>query len=111
MVMQRRFKIIAACGGLFVAIGLLILIAMCGQRDDAENKIIYGVACLENGKLTGVNVYKRFSMHSVMKFPQALYVAHVMKERSISLEDTVSVIKSELMPCTWSPMLSMIEEK
>ncbi len=52
---------------------------------------------------------KRFDMNSVMKFPQAIYVAHYLDSCCISLDKRVTVKKQDLEQNTWSPMLKMID--
>jgi beta-lactamase class A len=54
---------------------------------------------------------KRFDMNSVMKFPQAIYVAHYLDSCGISLDQRVTVKKQDLEQNTWSPMLKMIDEE
>lgn len=54
---------------------------------------------------------KRFDMNSVMKFPQAIYVAHYLDSCCISLDKRVTVKKQDLDQNTWSPMLKMIDEE
>jgi beta-lactamase class A len=53
---------------------------------------------------------KRYEMNSVMKFPQAIYVAHFLDSCNISLDKRVTVKKQDLEQDTWSPMLRMIDE-
>ena len=48
-------------------------------------------------------------MHSVMKFPQALYVADYLSRNGSNLEDTIIVDKADLMQDTWSPMLKRFD--
>lgn len=48
-------------------------------------------------------------MNSVMKFPQALFVADWMKKHNIRLSDSVKVTKEELIDGTWSPKLGDIQ--
>ncbi len=50
-------------------------------------------------------------MHSVMKFPQALYVADYLSRKGLALDDTIVVDKTDLMQDTWSPMLKQFEGK
>ena len=50
-----------------------------------------------------------FAMHSVMKFPQALYVADYLHKKGLTLSDSVLVHKDSLDAETWSPMLSIFE--
>ncbi|MCQ2063396.1 MAG: class A beta-lactamase-related serine hydrolase [Fibrobacter sp.] len=53
----------------------------------------------------GLNESQHFPMHSVMKFPQALYVAHFLDSTKISIDAKVQVVKATLMQNTWSPMM------
>lgn len=46
-----------------------------------------------------------FAMHSVMKFPQAIYVAEYLTDNGLSLTDSILVCKDSLDARTWSPML------
>ena len=55
--------------------------------------------------------YKRYEMNSVMKFPQAIYVAHYLDSCGIGLDQRVTVKKQDLEQNTWSPMLKMIDEE
>ena len=55
--------------------------------------------------------YKRYEMNSVMKFPQAIYVAHYLDSCGISLDQRVTLKKQDLEQNTWSPMLKMIDEE
>ncbi len=52
---------------------------------------------------------RRYEMNSVMKFPQAIYVAHYLDSCGISLDQRVTVKKQDLEQNTWSPMLKMID--
>jgi len=52
---------------------------------------------------------KRYEMNSVMKFPQAIYVAHYLDSCGISLDQRVTLKKHDLEQNTWSPMLKMID--
>ncbi|MBO4722175.1 MAG: serine hydrolase [Muribaculaceae bacterium] len=54
---------------------------------------------------------KTFAMHSVMKFPQALYVAQYLADKGISLDQCVMVEKKDLMADTWSPMLETFDQE
>ena len=50
-------------------------------------------------------------MYSVMKFPQALYVADFLARNNIELNTGVLVRKDDLMQDTWSPMLNTFENE
>ena len=102
---------------LFISI-TLILFCCCGMKGqqtagnswqmDAQSEII-GVCVKKGGTESGVNVTSRFPMYSVMKFPQALYVADYLTKNNIELNTKVTVRKHELMQDTWSPMLNTFE--
>ena len=88
--------------------------------DDIRNGIIdknsiesksYGACIKRNDSIVGINEDKPFAMHSVMKFPQALYVADYLSRKGLDLDDTIVVDKAELMQNTWSPMLKRFEGK
>lgn len=68
-----------------------------------------GACVMRDGVASGINENASFAMHSIMKFPQALYVADYLSRKGIRLEETVVVRKAELMQDTWSPMLKGIE--
>ena len=71
----------------------------------------YGACIMRNGSIVGINENERFAMHSVMKFPQALYVANYLSRKGLDLDDTIVVDKADLMQDTWSPMLKLFEGK
>ena len=66
---------------------------------------------IRNDSVSGINEKERFAMHSVMKFPQALYVADYLSRKGLALDDTIVVDKTDLMQDTWSPMLKQFEGK
>ena len=77
---------------------------------DAQNEVIGG--CVKKGGTeSGINATSRFPMYSVMKFPQALYVANFLSRNNIDLNTEVIVRKDELLQDTWSPMLSTFENQ
>lgn len=59
----------------------------------------------KSAQLASFNESAHFAMHSVMKFPQALYVAHFLDSAKIDINAKVQVVKATLMQNTWSPML------
>ena len=71
----------------------------------------YGACIKRDGSIVGINENECFAMHSVMKFPQALYVADYLSRKGLNLDDTIVVDKAELMQDTWSPMLKRFEGK
>ena len=71
-------------------------------------------ACIIKGDIVIDFAYsfeQRYEMNSVMKFPQAIYVAHFLDSCGISLDKQVTVKKQDLEQDTWSPMLKMIDEE
>ena len=71
----------------------------------------YGACIMRDDSIIGINENERFAMHSVMKFPQALYVADYLSRKGLALDDTIVVDKADLMQDTWSPMLKRLEGK
>ena len=71
----------------------------------------YGACIMRDGSVSGINENERFAMHSVMKFPQALYVADYLSRKGLDLYDTIVVNKADLMQDTWSPMMKQFEGK
>ena len=88
---------------------LLIFFALVSTISvDAQNEVIGG--CVrKDGMACGINTTNRFPMYSVMKFPQALYVADYLTRNNIELNTEVIVRKENLMQDTWSPMLKTFE--
>ena len=90
---------------------LIIIFALASTTTvDAQNEVIGGCVKID-GTESGINATSRFPMYSVMKFPQALYVADYLTRNNIKLNTEVSVRKDELMQDTWSPMLKTFEEQ
>ena len=77
---------------------------------DAQNEVI-GAYVKKGGTESGINATSRFPRYSVMKFPQALYVADFLSRNNIELDTEVIVRKDKLMQDTWSPMLSTFENQ
>ena len=77
---------------------------------DAQNEVI-GAYVKKDGTESGINATIRFPMYSIMKFPQALYVADFLTRSNIDLNTEVIVRKDELLQNTWSPMLKTFEDQ
>ena len=75
----------------------------------AQEPTKYGACIMRNDSIIGINENERFAIHSVMKFPQALYVADYLSRKGLALDDTIVVDKADLMQDTWSPMLKLFE--
>ena len=84
----------------------LVVTSCLAQESGCTN---YGACIMRNGSIVGINENERFAMHSVMKFPQALYVANYLSRKGLDLDDTIVVDKADLMQDTWSPMLKLFE--
>ena len=81
----------------------------CLAQESVSDSTSYGACIMRNGSIVGINENERFAMHSVMKFPQALYVANYLSRKGLDLDDTIVVDKADLMQDTWSPMLKLFE--
>lgn len=79
------------------------------SRDSLSD--MYGACLYTDGKATGVRMDEPFAMHSIMKFPQAVFVAACMHDRGISLHESIAVRKEDLMQNTRSPMIKMLDKK
>ncbi|MBR5029346.1 MAG: serine hydrolase [Bacteroidales bacterium] len=88
---------------------LLILIMLLPALLFAQPKTERWGACVSHDYTEGINVRESFALHSVMKFPQAIYVADYLNRNGLALTDTIVVDKAKLMQDTWSPMLKMFE--
>ena len=89
-----------------VVIIILALVSIISV--DAQNEVIGGYV-KKGGTDNCINATSRFSMYSVMKFPQALYVADFLIRNNIELNTEVMVRKDKLIQDTWSPMLKTFE--
>ena len=70
---------------------IIILLAMLSTISvDAQNEVI-GAYVKKGGAENGINATKHFPMYSVMKFPQALYVADFLTRNNIELNTEVIV--------------------
>ena len=88
---------------------LIIILALASSISvDAQNEVI-GAYVKKGGTESGINATSRFPMYSVMKFPQALYVADFLTRSNIDLNTEVIVRKDKLLQDTWSPMLGTFE--
>ena len=79
------------------------------DKEEAKRQSRAGVCVKKGGTESGINATSRFPMYSVMKFPQALYIADYLTKNNIELNAEVSVRKDELMQDTWSPMLKIAD--
>ena len=92
-----------------VSLVFVLVVTSCwAQISDSTS---YGACIMRDGSVSGINEDERFAMHSVMKFPQALYVADYLSRKGLALDDTIVVDKADLMQDTWSPMLKQFEGK
>ena len=90
---------------------LIIIVALASTISmDAQNEVAGGYI-KKGGTESGINATSRFPMYSVMKFPQALYVADFLTRNDIDLNTEVIVRKDNLMQDTWSPMLKTFENQ
>lgn len=87
----------------------IIIITLISPLTSFAQSEVIGGCVKKDGTENGINATSRFPMYSVMKFPQALYVADYLIRNNIKLNSEVSVRKDELMQDTWSPMLKTFE--
>ena len=85
---------------------LLLFLPIAAVGQDADSVHVCAVVVDGEG-IRGINEDTMCTLFSVVKFPQAIYVAHCLSTGGKSLTDTVLVEKSNLMSDTWSPMLSL----
>ena len=88
-----------------------LVVTSCWAQKPISDSTSYGACIMRDGSVSGINENERFAMHSVMKFPQALYVADYLSRKGLTLDDTIVVDKVDLMQDTWSPMLKRFEGK
>ena len=86
-----------------------LVVTSCWAQKPISDSTSYGACIMRNDSIIGINENERFAMHSVMKFPQALYVADYLSRKGLALDDTIVVDKADLMQDTWSPMLKLFE--
>ena len=94
-----------------VTIVCALIATSCLGQDLICDSTCYGACIMRDGSFVGINENEHFAMHSVMKFPQALYVADYLSRKGLTLDDTIVVDKADLMQDTWSPMLKQFEGK
>ena len=94
-----------------VTIVCALIATSCLGQDLICDSTSYGACIMRDGSFVGINENEHFAMHSVMKFPQALYVADYLSRKGLTLDDTIVVDKADLMQDTWSPMLKQFEGK
>ena len=92
-----------------VTIVCALIATSCLGQDLICDSTSYGACIMRDGSFVGINENEHFAMHSVMKFPQALYVADYLSRKGLNLDDTIVVDKADLMQNTWSPMLKFFE--
>ena len=88
---------------------LIIIITLISPLASFAQSEAVGGCVKKDGTENGINATSRFPMYSVMKFPQALYVAHFLAKNNYELNTEVMVRKGDLMQDTWSPMLNTFE--
>jgi beta-lactamase class A len=92
-----------------VVLALTLVFTSCWAQTSISDRTSYGACVMRDGSVSGINEDERFAMHSVMKFPQALYVADYLSRKGLALDDTIVVDKADLMQDIWSPMLKRFE--
>ena len=92
-----------------------IMLAFISLHVSAQRNAIisirYGACLYSNDSIRGTRTKQPFPMHSVMKFPQAIFVADCLRKQNIQLHETILIRKEELTQNTWSPMLKMFDNE
>lgn len=86
-------------------IACLMVATLSAWGRDGEQ--VYAFACHDT-VTAGIGEDTACPMFSVVKFPQALYVAQCLARDQRRLDETVLVRRRRLMTNTWSPMLEMM---
>ena len=84
---------------------LPIFVSVLAQKENIGTCIIKGNSVL------GINYTDTYPMYSVMKFPQALYIANKLANSGAGLNEIVTVKRADLMQNTWSPMLKEMADE
>ena len=79
-----------------------LVVTSCWAQKPINDSTSYGAFIMRDDSISGINVNKRFAMHSVMKFPQAFYVADYLCRKGLALDDTIVIDKADLMMETTS---------
>jgi len=74
-----------------------LVVTSCWAQKPINDSTSYGACIMRDDSISGINVKKRFAMHSVMKFPQALYVADYLCRKGLALDDTIVIDMADLM--------------
>lgn len=94
---------------LFVLLTFFLAYIQATEAKSQSPFFSYGASIMNGDLCCGHQEDCAFAMHSVMKFPQALYVADHLNKKGLTLNDSVLVCKDSLDAETWSPMLSVFE--
>lgn len=87
-------------------LSIIMIVALATDAKAQTPTQHYGAHIISGNHSYGHSEDKPFAMHSVMKFPQALYVAEYLCTNGLSLGDSILVAKDSLDANTWSPMLA-----
>ena len=110
---MKRLPSLISISGVVAAVALLfatVFSARVQARSATRGKKSYGLCIISGTGRTTVNGDCFYPMYSVVKFPQAVYVADRLHRLGISLDSTVTVQRNRLMQDTWSPMLGEMGE-
>ena len=92
---------------LFLLLTFFLAYIQTTEAKGQSSYFSYGASIMNGYLYCGHQEDSAFAMHSVMKFPQALYVADYLHKKGLTLSDSVLVHKDSLDAETWSPMLSI----
>lgn len=71
--------------------GITLFATACGENEE------YGLCFISSEGTADINGDRFYPMHSIVKFPQALYVSDYMQTNGVSLDSMVVIRKAELM--------------
>lgn len=91
---------------LIAILSLCLSLVMESKAQDHTVHSQYGACTIIGNTKCGHKEDTPFAMHSVVKLPQALYVADYLRRNGLTLDDSVLVCKDSLDADTWSPMLA-----
>ena len=86
---------------------LFLVVTMLSGCDETAD---YGICIISPEGCSETNGDNYYPMHSLVKFPQALYVADQMSRNGMDFDSLVTVHRDKLMQDTWSPMLETMGE-
>lgn len=107
----------------FACISILLLLTGCCRKSREEeisglrNELYslvdsvagtVGIAVVSNYDTITINNGVRYPLMSVFKLHESLAVSDILEKHNNSIDSTIHVLRSEIDPDTWSPMLKVV---